>query len=378
MRAGGTALDGPAPLRWWQYIGPWPVRPLQVTLFAALFFAFTAAASAVLENEIVVNVTFTEQILSVIAGSVVAWALLWASQRWQARHGLNLPGYLLVFLITSTVAVIVRTYVGGVDDLLFSSPSAFISTILRIAIPLLALNSIIGVTTGRLQHQVARTEDALSLARVQQEWLLEADERARRQVADTLHDRVQAALIAACLQLQTVDPADRQGIDRVIDRLEELRKVDVRRAARALSPTLSEVGLASSLSELASQYEPGMVTLVDVDARLDTKGRTEERTRLGIYRIAEQALLNAAVHGRAQVCHISVTYDDSATVEIDDNGTGFIPAAVDQPEAAVSGSGAALISTWVRALGGEWEWGNRPEGGARVLVRLPKPPESHL
>lgn len=358
-------------LRWWQYIGPWPIRPLMVTVFAMSFFAFTAAASAIIETELVANVSFASNALSIVGGGAAVWLMLEIARRVARRHPLTLTTYLLVFLVTTVVAVIIRTYVGQISDLLFVSPGAFVSTVLRVAIPLVVVNSIVGVATARLAAQVEQTQAALALTRLQQDWMLEADEQARRQVADTLHDQVQAALIAACLQLQAIGPDDRAGIDAVIHRLEELRKVDVRRAARALSPTLSEVGLGSSLAELASQYEPGMVALISVSTAADgSQGGVDERTRLGCYRIVEQALLNSAGHGRARICEVYVDVeghdgDRAVVLTIDDDGQGFI-GGVPEP-----GSGSALISTWVRTLRGEWLWTERPEGGVRVRVRLP-------
>lgn len=358
-------------LRWWQYIGPWPLRPLLVTVFAMSFFAFTAAASAIIETELVANVTFAANVLSIAGGGAVVWVMLEIARRLTRRRPLTLSTYLLVFLITTTIAVIVRTYVGQISDLLFLSPGAFVSTVLRVAIPLVVVNSILGVATARLAAQIEQTQEALALTRQQQDWMLAADEQARRQVADTLHDQVQAALIAACLQLQAIQPDDRAGIDRVIDRLEELRKIDVRRAARALSPTLSEVGLGSSLAELASRYEPGMVTLISVSPLADGgAGGVDERTRLGCYRIVEQALLNSAIHGQARTCEVYVDVADrddtrSVVLTVDDDGQGFTTG-VPTP-----GSGSALISTWVRTLKGDWLWTQRPEGGVRVEARLP-------
>lgn len=361
-----TAPVDPTRLRWWQYIGPWPIRPLSVTIFVALFFGFTASATAILEAELVANVSFVTQFISVTVSAAVTWVLLTVLARFQRRHTLNLPAYLLAFLFVAACATVIRTYVGQLTELFFNSPFAMISSIGRVWIPLVVVNSVIGVSTARLRFQVKQTQEALDLAREQQEWLILSDEIARRQVADTLHDQVQASLIAACLQLQATDPSDRRGIDAVIDRLEELRKVDVRRAARALSPTLSEVGLASSLSELASQYEPGMITLISVDPQLDTYRLVNERTRLGIYRIVEQALLNSAVHGHARVCDVRVTCHDGIRIEVTDSGRGF-------PDGEASqGAGGLLISTWTRTLDGTWSWGNRPEGGAHLTVAFPR------
>lgn len=361
-RASATGLDLP----WWRYVGPWDIRPGPVSLFTVIFFLFTAVATAVLEAQTVANVSFVEQALSVVVAGVTVWVLLIGARRWQRRHSFGLLVYLAIFLVAAASGVVLRAYLSGIEGIVLATPLTFLATLVRIWIPLVAVNSIIGVTTERLRRQVAQTETALALAREQQEWLIDSDERARRQVADNLHDRVQAGLIAACLQLQAVDARDPAQVDAVIQRLEEMRRIDVRRAARALSPILSEVGLSSSLSELAAQYEPGMVTVVAVDPGIDGQGPVDERTRLGLYRIAEQALLNAAGHGHARTCQITVRCEDSDVVmTVEDDGGGF---PVTEPRA---GTGAALISTWARTLGGTWSWGSGVPRGACLRVSVP-------
>ena len=357
-----TRLDIP----WWRYLGPWDIRPGPVALFTAIFFLFTALATAVLEAQAVANVSFAEQALSVVVAGLTVWVLLIAARRWQRRHPFGLLVYLAIFLVAAASGVVLRAYLSGIESIILATPLSFLATLVRLWIPLVTVNSIIGVTTERLRRQIDQTETALALAREQQEWLIDSDERARRQVADDLHDRVQAGLIAACLQLQAVDARDPAQVDAVIQRLEEMRRIDVRRAARALSPTLSEVGLSSSLSELAAQYEPGMVTVVAVDPLIDGQGSVDERTRLGLYRIAEQALLNAAGHGRARTCQIRVQCEDSDVVmTIEDDGDGF-PST--EPRA---GTGAALISTWARTLGGTWSWGPGASRGTRLRASVP-------
>lgn len=360
--ASSTRLDIP----WWRYLGPWDIRPGPVALFTAIFFFFTAVATAVLEAQAVANVSFAEQALSVVVAGLTVWVLLIGARRWQRRHPFGLLVYLAVFLVAAASGVVLRAYLSGIEAIVLATPLSFLATLVRLWIPLVTVNSIIGVTTERLRRQVAQTETALALAREQQEWLIDSDERARRQIAEDLHDRVQAGLIAACLQLQAVDARDPAQVDAVIQRLEEMRRIDVRRAARALSPTLSEVGLSSSLSELAAQYEPGMVTVIAMDSRIDGQGPVDERTRLGLYRIAEQALLNAAGHGHARTCQVTVRFEDfDLVMTIEDDGAGF---PTPEPRA---GTGAALISTWARTLGGTWSWGPGASQGTCVRLSVP-------
>jgi len=353
-------------LRWWQYIGPWPIRALPLSIITAFLFSFTVLGAAVLETQGIANFTGWVQVPSILLGTLVLWLVLEAGSRYQRRSGMGIVPYLLVMYVAATAALIVRTVGGGVSEIMFSSVGSFFTSATRLWIPLMVLSTIWGVTTSRLQAQVEQTKAALALTRVQQDWMLEADERARRQVADTLHDRVQASLIAACMNLQHLDPQDPHAVDRVIQRLEELRKVDVRRAARALSPTLSEVGLASSLAELAIQYEPAMITVIRVDPRASGSGSVDERTRLGIYRIIEQALLNSAGHGGASNATVTVTCTtEGIEVSVEDDGSGLGSA---EP---ASGSGSALISTWVRTLGGTWAWGDATPRGLVVRAWLP-------
>ena len=186
----------------------------------------------------------------------------------------------------------------------------------------------------------------------------------RQQVASALHDRVQAGLIGACLQLQSVIPRVGEGeaelLEKVIDSLEELRGLDVRRAVRSLSPNLREVDLESALTDLTETYSPGMVTLLDIEV---TSAPYE--TRLGAYRIVEQSLLNSAMHGHASECEVSIRERAGVLdVFVRDNGAGL-------PDVVVAGLGSTLVSTWCHTLGGTWSRESLAHGGTLVHARLP-------
>ena len=204
---------------------------------------------------------------------------------------------------------------------------------------------------------------------MQQEQILKADEDARRQVADLLHDRVQAGLIAACLELQALPEDEKQKdatIVTIVQRLENLRGIDVKRAARALSPSLQDVDLHASLRELAAQYEPRMETSVDVSSAVEERV-TEPEVRLGLYRLTEQALMNAAVHGHAQHVDVSIRVTDDSTIvwEVRDDGRGLKDGQTTQ------GLGSALMTTWMRRLGGQWSLSARDDGGAVCRASIP-------
>ena len=92
-------------------------------------------------------------------------------------------------------------------------------------------------------------------------------------------------------------------IDAALADLERVRAEEVRTASRRLSPHLTRVTLDTALRDLAAAYRPGMTGNVWVAEDAASRLRTSDVTRAtGLYRICEQGLLNAAVHGHATEC----------------------------------------------------------------------------
>jgi len=227
--------------------------------------------------------------------------------------------------------------------------------------------AVTGAVVQRLRRETEVAQAALAESRRQQAILLESEERSRRQVAQLLHDRVQAGIIAASLELRLVGSSgDDSRVQAVVDRLERLRDVDLRQAARALSPDLVNVDLRSALADLASGYEPTMTTRVDITPGVLRDRRVPETTLLAIYRIVEQGLLNAAGHGHALSVRVSVTMSDSTIeVVVADDRRG-LPASGLHP-----GLGTAVIEAWCQVAGGTWSLEPGRSGGAVLRATLP-------
>lgn len=353
-------------LPWWRYLGPWELRPVPVGILYFLFGGFAALTALT-----AMSGSGWDAFLLVAPGAFLSSglviAVLWLGRRYQLTHGLGLGGYLAITLLSSAVGIVIRIAMGApLTPLIMGTANSAVGYVARSWGLMLVVLTIFGLGTRRLQQQVDLTTEALAQTREQQEWMLAADERVRRQVADALHDRVQAGIIAACLQLQGLPTSDPEAQRRVIQRLEDLRRLDVRGLARALSPAIAEVGLASALEDLASQYEPGLVATVAVDEAVECiPGEAGLQVRLGCYRIAEQALLNAAVHARAETCSVDVRVEGSEVVlRVADRGMGL----GHQPHRP--GLGSAVMTTWARALEGRWDWEPNASGGLDVVARL--------
>ena len=352
-----TAAD---PLRWWQWIGPWPLRPLALGAITAAF-AFTNTAHTIPETP-----PWTVIGIAVCVGAA-GGGVLWLARALAPRVVCRIWGYLLAVALAAVASNGVRLVSGTMLDFpLLRTPANFVVTAVAAMVFALFILALLGSSQRRLQAQVDRGDEALAAMTRQAEALLTADEAVRHQVALLLHDRVQAGLIAACLQLRrslsAAEPDLRDAqVAAVIDQLEHLRGLDVRQAVHALSPNLREVDLVTALDDLAETYRPAM----EVDITQASHLRISEDASLGIYRIVEQCLLNSAVHGRAARCDVRLEREGSEglLLRVSDDGAGL-------PADLTQGFGSTLIDTWSRVLGATWLREPGPVGTV-VTVRLP-------
>lgn len=369
-----TAEDPVELRRWWQVLGPWPLQPLGAGVATWMFtVAVTLGWLAPAPLESSARAVFQVAFLAPIPGIAVMVVLYLLKRYWPVCQ-VQGWAYCVAMLAGATAILIAREFIrlaplrGVIPG---PGPYPILGGMLRALVLLVVIHALWGGVGRRLSAIAEQRREAMERAQEQQELLLSADERIRGQISSLLHDRVQAGLVAACLELREASadssPEGAMSISRVIDRLESMRTVDVRPAARALSPDLTDSDLQLALEELAAQYSPGMSVGIRINpqlVRIDT--RPDPEILLACYRVVEQALLNSAVHGRAQHCTVVIECTPHAIdVTVDDDGTGMKP----NP---VSGVGTALTTTRMRMLHGTWSRENRSAGGVRVSAHIPR------
>ncbi len=364
----GFTLTTPTP--WYRWIGPWPFRPVVTFFLTWYFFVVTSSGILMGQGSVDPALWFRNGLIFSFPAAAIMALIVLAGRRWQSAHGVQPGSYVVFIFLAAAAAQPLRASLTLVPIDQYANIGAYTVAIFRLMLMLFVIMAVSGAVVVRLQEQVHATQRALDLVRDQQTIMLEADEAARRQVAALLHDRVQAGIIAACLELQMIaqrqDGSDQQALRAVIGRLEDLRALDVRRAARALSPSLDDVDLQTALEELASQYEPAMGMSVRVSPEIERRrAALAPDVALAVYRIVEQALLNAATHGRAQRVSIDVDLEESRiAITVHDDGRGLLPATTDM------GLGSAVIETWTREFGGSWTLTNASAGGAVLRAEL--------
>lgn len=156
---------------------------------------------------------------------------------------------------------------------------------------------------------------------------LAAQEQERRRIARELHDELGQILTGLLL---LTDEASRARPEEARGLLEEARETargsieDVRRIVRDLRPeALDDLGLASALSSLASDFERH--TSVSLQRAIPASlPRLAPDQELVVYRVAQEALTNIARHAEATRGTLSVRPSDSALeVVVSDDGKGF-------------------------------------------------------
>jgi signal transduction histidine kinase len=146
-------------------------------------------------------------------------------------------------------------------------------------------------------------------------------------------------------------------------RLENTRGSDLKNLIQVLTPNLVAGSLASALEALLHQYKSNIEILVQIDPEIED---LDEQRKLGVYRIVEQAVLNALIHGPAKNVRIELTThtDAIARLSISDDGPGVALTDVSP------GVGSAVIDSWVGILNGSRTIHTSPGQGYRLNVEF--------
>jgi two-component system, NarL family, sensor kinase len=204
------------------------------------------------------------------------------------------------------------------------------------------------------------------------ERLVTAREEERRRLRRDLHDGLGPALAGAALQTEAarglVDTDAAEARAALADLKGQLQDAiaDIRRLVYGLRPpALDELGLAVALRQQAGNLSGNGSSGLAVEVRAPCPLRAlPAAVEVAAYRIALEALVNAARHAKATRCTIEVSVNGGLEVDVSDDGVGL---------ASGHRRGVGLSSMRERAaeLGGSCVVGSSASGGTRVHVVLP-------
>jgi two-component system sensor histidine kinase UhpB len=198
---------------------------------------------------------------------------------------------------------------------------------------------------------------------------LHAQEEERARVARDLHDEVNQSLTGLLLRLEAAREAAPPQLEGEIDETKALANQamnELLSLARQLRPTaLDDLGLVAAIGGQVERLGRG-----EIGTSLTTEGDLSDLgddAQLVVYRVAQEALNNAARHsgaGRVEV-RLRRAGDGGVVLEVADDGCGF---AFDESE---RGLGIGGMRERALLVGGELTIESRPGAGTTVRLEVP-------
>jgi signal transduction histidine kinase len=128
-------------------------------------------------------------------------------------------------------------------------------------------------------------------------------------------------------------------------------------------PALDELGLMSALRERATAFPTDQGTQVIVEGP-EHLSPLPAAVEVAAYRVAQEAVKNAAHHGKAEHCWVRLRVQDGLTLEVVDDGCGI-------SRDVQAGVGITSMKERAAELGGSFRVEPLPSGGTSVVVWLP-------
>ncbi len=187
--------------------------------------------------------------------------------------------------------------------------------------------------------------DITERKRLEQE-VLDISGRERQSIGRDLHDGLGQELTGVALMLRGLSSRIQQRCPDVVENVNEIvgyvnQSIETARSlARGLLPVRTETGgLSSALRALAARSRDVYGLEVRFSAEVCREFAFTETNASHLYRIAQEALTNAARHGHASLVDISlVAKEDGFCLRISDNGAGFV-----RPLPSSSGMGLKIM-----------------------------------
>ncbi len=207
--------------------------------------------------------------------------------------------------------------------------------------------------------------------------LLEAQEVERRRIARELHDETGQTLTSLMIGLRTLEeiPTLAEAHTRASDlRILAAHAIDeIKRLARGLHPSvLDDLGLEAALKRSAEELTLSHAIPVDVHINGLDGRRLPHSVEIVLYRIAQEALTNAATHASPRhICILLQCSPSIAKLIVEDDGRGFdVQRAL---QLASPGNRLGLIGMCERAalLSGSVDFESSPGKGATVYAQVP-------
>jgi signal transduction histidine kinase len=199
------------------------------------------------------------------------------------------------------------------------------------------------------------------------------DERGR--IAREIHDTLAQGLTGIVTQLEAAQQAgDRSPHVAEACALARESLAEARRSVQALRPAaLERSRLPDAIADMARRWSETSSVALSLDVNGEPRPLLAE-LEVTLFRVAQEALTNAARHARASRVGLTLSYmDDLVLLDVRDDGAGFDPAPPDGRPDAGGGHefGLQAMAQRLRQVGGELEIESAPGQGTAINARVP-------
>jgi signal transduction histidine kinase len=192
--------------------------------------------------------------------------------------------------------------------------------------------------------------------------ILEAEQRERTRLAESLHDGPMQRLVALRQDVADRDDAVSRAVaDRVAAAIGETRAI-----ISSFHPaTVRELGFEASLRAAVAPFPAASAV------HLSIRDAVGERAGTHLFPIAQELVVNAVKHARPTAIRVLLEGDgDRIVLDVEDDGVGIDEVA--SRRAVHAGHvGLAMVRRRVEDLGGTLEIATRADGGTHSRVTLP-------
>ncbi len=225
---------------------------------------------------------------------------------------------------------------------------------------------------SQASKRLEQAEHAREEARALSAKLLAVQEEERKSISRELHDEVAQNLSALHLGMEDLfrrlPEAVRKSVETEameLGRLAEETLKSTRNLSLILRPSmLDDLGLVPALRWLAREWKRRSNVAIEVEASEELDGLSEA-TRLCVFRVAQEAVNNAILHGAAKNVKIRANQGkEGLLVSIQDDGKSF-DAERDK------GMGILGMTERVEKLGGKFSIASKSGVGTVVMAELP-------
>jgi PAS domain S-box-containing protein len=234
-------------------------------------------------------------------------------------------------------------------------------------------------TEQELQRQLARAREATRISadlvsevrRLEVE-IREVSQREQERIGHDLHDGLGQELTGVSLLLKTLEDAIARDAPQLTARVHSVRDMveqsiaTARALAQGLSPVhLDRDGFADALEQLCASSQALYGIAVNFSGRESSELRGFEAAA-DLYRIAQEAIRNAARHSGANEIRLTLASDERRlALTIEDDGHGMLPGAETR-----GGMGLKIMRYRASIIGAALAIGARKHGGTVVRCVL--------